>query len=85
MTDIDRGSRWWAGLDEVDTDANGPADGFAEGIADPWPVTEDDVVLNEAQVRFLAALADQPQVPRVTGGILGIDDPVITPVDETGD
>lgn len=85
MTDIDRGSRWWVGLGELDTDADGPAQGMADGAADPWPVTDEDVALNEAQVRFLEALADQPKVPRVTGGILGVDDPVITPVEETGD
>jgi hypothetical protein len=85
MTDIDRGSRWWAGLGEVAADGDEPAPDISDGAADPWPVVEENVALSEAQVRFLEALADQPQVPRLTGGILGLDDPVITSGDETGD
>ena len=85
MTDIDRGSRWWVGLGDLEADTDGPTDVSADGTPDPWPVTDEDIALNDAQVRFLEALADQPHVPRLTSGILGIDDPVITPVDETGD
>lgn len=76
MTRADPRSRWWTGFEEPDEEAP---------LADPWPEDDGETGLSGAQVGFLASLADQPRVPRLTDGLRGLADPGIIPADETGD